>query len=432
MSYIVITNKGTVDVPLAVNLLGASIKDDENDPIGMFGSGLKYAMAQCMRQGTRLHVSSMGTIYSLETEEVTFKDRPLTRGILIDHEKGKSHQTSITSDFGQHDWNENWFIFRELFANALDETADKDEALYCFSDKPVLAKSNETVVSIEKAPFTDMLNNFSSYFQIGKEAFVEPGNGVVFKRGVRVGKVKGAKLNWGSPDIDLSESRKMDTYSAQRELVSLMQECLDPEIWKLLLTSNDDFIKDIDINFRWVSEENQVGVYATLHKALQNLYGKEYVLAPDSIAAALDLVSMGYPVAALPSNWRLEIKKPLRSWEMLGLSGAEPSRLPTDSELDRIAWALKLMKQHYGVYFSANDVRVLKTDHPIKGQADRTSGLIAIEEEVFKGSDGKFLQTVFHEVGHVKSGAGDIDRKFTEWFIELMSSQMISHNEDRR
>jgi hypothetical protein len=313
----------------------------------------------------------------------------------------------------------------------LDETADKDEALHYFSDTPVLAKKNETVVSVEKAPFHGMLNNFSSYFQIGKETFVEAGNGVVFKRGVRIGQVTGAKLNWGSPDINLSESRKMDTYSAQRELGSLMQKCFDAKIWELLFTSDDDFKKDIDIGFNYLSSDDQVGVYAALHKALQNLYGKEYVIAPDSISAALDLVAMGYPVVALPSNWRLDIKKPLRSWEMLGLSEAEPSRLPVKSELERIEWALALMKQHYGVYFSSSDVRVLKTDHPIKGQADRTSGLIAIEEEVFNGSNVKFLQTVFHEVGHVKSGAGDIDRKFTEWFIELMSSQMVSFNDAR-
>ncbi|MBC8408308.1 MAG: hypothetical protein H8E12_06225 [Rhodobacteraceae bacterium] len=424
--YITIKNKGVIDIPLAVNLLGASIKDDTLDPIGMFGSGLKYSMAQCLRENIQLHLSSNGSTYALERDAVDFKGASITRGVLVDQD-GIRHATPVTPEFGQHDWDETWFIFRELFSNALDECKDKSDALYSFSDCPVDAAPGETVISLERKPFEGLLLNFSSYFQIGREKFVEEGNGVVFKRGVRIGKVPGSKLNWGHPNISVNESRKMNEYSAYSRLADLIVKNTDPQPWILLLSSKEEFIDKVDINLTYELADIQVVASSALHQSLVTLHGANYVIAPKSIVALLDLATLGYSPVTLPSNWTIPKNcGPLRWWDSQGIAEVSPWRECTPEEDARVRWGLKLIKDYYGVRFSPEDVQVLESDHPIAGQADIQTGLIALDETVFDSSSQIFLHTLVHEIGHVKSGAGDGDRKFTNWFVDRLCENMLS------
>ena len=426
MKYVIIKNTGTVDIPVAVNLLGGSVKNEDNDPIGMFGSGLKYAMAQCLREDIDLYLSSGNLLLHLEERPIKFKGRHLVKGQLVDQHE-EVYDTPITADFGQHDWDEAWFIFRELFSNALDECADKNDAMYYYSDEPVMAGEGETIISLERGPFKDLLLNFSDYFQIGKENFLEKGTGVVFKKGVRVGHIPGITLNWGHNSISLNESRKMSSYSAYSRLGDhLLQSYTTPEMWVAILES-EKAKANVDISLKYENEETQKRVGQVFHKALIECYGDNYVLAPESLAEALNLVSLGYHPVALPSNWHFpKGLAPLRWWDTLGLSGAQPWRECSEEENQRVYWGLKLLKENYGIMFSPHDVRVLMSDHPIAGEANLSSGLIAIDEKVFNKSSQEFLHVLLHEVGHIKSGAGDMDRKFTSWFVDRICEQVLS------
>lgn len=109
---VIITNKGLID-PLAFELIGASTKRDDEQTIGFFGSGVKYAIAGLLKRGIPFQVWRGTEPIEFTTEKVVMRDTEFDR-ILID---GKP--TSMTTSMGPK-W-ELWMLVRELYANAIDE-----------------------------------------------------------------------------------------------------------------------------------------------------------------------------------------------------------------------------------------------------------------------------------------------------------------------
>ena len=109
---LVITNKGLIDT-LAFELIGASTKRNDEQTIGFFGSGLKYAIAGLLRRGIPFQVWCGEDLLDITTEEVSMRDQKFERIFF----NGKP--TSLTTSMGPR-W-EPWMLVRELYANAIDE-----------------------------------------------------------------------------------------------------------------------------------------------------------------------------------------------------------------------------------------------------------------------------------------------------------------------
>jgi len=114
--FLKISNKGLIDVN-AFKLIGASTKKDDDTKIGFFGSGLKYAIAWLMRNGSMFKVF-------VGDKEIKFTTR---KKKLAQHEFDVIYvnggQTSLTTELGAQ-WEE-WFAIREIYCNALDEGAGR-------------------------------------------------------------------------------------------------------------------------------------------------------------------------------------------------------------------------------------------------------------------------------------------------------------------
>lgn len=112
MQRIIFQNDGEIEKG-ALTLLGASTKREDQNKIGMFGSGNKYALAYLIRNGYDV------LIYSGEkTIEIGTKTERLS-GQVFDVITVDGEKTSITTTTGPQ-WTL-WQAIRELYSNAIDE-----------------------------------------------------------------------------------------------------------------------------------------------------------------------------------------------------------------------------------------------------------------------------------------------------------------------
>lgn len=107
---IIFKNKGAIDVR-AIKILGVSVKKD--NAIGFFGTGLKYAIAICLREGCPLSIWSGGEEYSFTTKKVAITGQDFDVVCMNGEELG------FTTELGKT-W-KLWQAFRELYCNCTDE-----------------------------------------------------------------------------------------------------------------------------------------------------------------------------------------------------------------------------------------------------------------------------------------------------------------------
>lgn len=128
---IILKNKGEIDIDF-IKTMGVNVKETEN-PIGYFGTGLKYAIAVLLRESIYfcLYIGEMKFEFFTEPKTIRGKEFQLCKmkGPLDIVDLG------IATNLGR-DW-ELWMAYRELRSNCMDEggewfegPAQKGEAGY--------------------------------------------------------------------------------------------------------------------------------------------------------------------------------------------------------------------------------------------------------------------------------------------------------------
>jgi hypothetical protein len=111
---IVFQNKGEIDLR-SVKTFGISAKDHAN-PIGYFGTGLKYAIAVCLRHGCGINMVVGNKEYVFEKKNVEVRGKPFEMITM------NGEELPFTTHLGAN-W-ELWQAFRELYCNAIDERGE--------------------------------------------------------------------------------------------------------------------------------------------------------------------------------------------------------------------------------------------------------------------------------------------------------------------
>jgi len=230
--YLRISNKGEVD-PLAFTLVGASTKRNDENKIGMFGSGNKYAIAHLFRNNYDFHVFSGDKQITFELKPVTLHDETFNV-VVVD---GK--ETSITTNMGTH-WTL-WQAIRELYSNAVDEGLIDFDVVEHISFEE--SNAGCTVVFIELKPdLQDIWENIGDYFAINKELVFECSIGRIYKKhspstcvyrkGIRCfDTTKPSIFDYDFNDIAISETR-----------IIRFSWDLPQEIWKLLYKCDNEYV----------------------------------------------------------------------------------------------------------------------------------------------------------------------------------------------
>lgn len=159
---IVFENPGEIDLR-SITTFGVSVKEGDN-PIGFFGTGMKYAIAVLLRTGHKVSVQA-------GVQEVRFDtQRDAVRGqefefITMSVDGGASQQLGFTTQLGKQ-W-ALWMAYRELACNCKDE---KGEAR--FDQHAPKAKAGVTRVIVEGQDFEGVFADSHLYILADSPAFV--------------------------------------------------------------------------------------------------------------------------------------------------------------------------------------------------------------------------------------------------------------------
>lgn len=225
MSHIIIQNQNELPV-WGLRLLGLSNKNEAQ--IGRFGTGLKESIALLIRRGISLIIYSGTCRIDLQVQEIDGQQEIcFSLSEKRDRfEAGQWYGLGMHPNFGHHDWNDLWMVFRELLCNGIDEGGLYHDVLsgeptgvagctrvYLPCVPETLTAYTESLERIlllhpEKQPLVE--NQYGKVLAKGRHSKLQ-----VFHRGIWVQSHNDREsiFDYDIPSLRLSESRTADWWS---------------------------------------------------------------------------------------------------------------------------------------------------------------------------------------------------------------------------
>lgn len=240
-------SKGLID-PRCITTIGVSVKETDN-PIGFFGTGLKYAIAIILREKGSI------SIFRGE-EELKFSFKTATiRGKNVDIVCMNGVELGFTTDLGKQ-WKV-WQAFREIYCNTLDEKG-------ACTHGPNVCYPGATTVRVDLPAFDECYRERNKYFISGQPLystkyadFHEGGYAGMYYRGVRIGDELGTKpmrfrMNI-KETISLTEDRTAaSSYDIWKHIADAILESDDEAFIENWLTSGPDY-QENQLDLSWLS-----------------------------------------------------------------------------------------------------------------------------------------------------------------------------------
>ena len=416
--WIKLHNSGDFDVVTAISMMGASVKTCDN-PIGLYGSGIKYAMAQCLRNNISLKVSDNGKLYTLTGQDKEFRGEQF-KNVALKTKTGKMHVTGITSDFGQEDWNDPWFVFREFYSNMLDEKGTLEIV------DGVQVSETGVDVFLPYAIFEEYVENLEDYFAT-KCWRMKSGSGRVFKRGVWVGTLAtDPGLDFQSDTVEITETRTMNQNSAWRRLISEIEDFSPVFALTEILKRKECWS---NLGGLWFG----MSATTSLNQALLNVFGDNYIISPNVDWIKRDAVEVyNRTPVVLPDTWTTP-KTGLQTMSDIAQNiifrdATTEEALIIEKGLKALSWmndVPNVQGDSYTLKLSDMEIKVLKTDENCGGLAKTGTPEIGINSKVITGDFQEFVQTLMHECIHAITGEGDYTRGFPAFMERALASMSV-------
>ena len=258
------TNPGEIDVRL-ITTLGVNVKEGRS-PIGYFGTGLKYAIAVCLRHGCEIEIYSGLDRHKFSVEKDTVRGKEFGFISLHTVRQGTHaepvHRLGFTTDLGKN-W-ELWMAYRELHCNAKDEGGEGGRAVS--SANPA---SGQTLIIVHGLDFLKTHHERSKWLLSGSPRWSMPGLEIIDKPGQNIFYKGIAVTSMSEPfsytynilqECRLTEDRTLDSYSAIfRIRASICQECDDPQFLRSILTAPRG---TLEAGFDWDSYYHHSDLFA--------------------------------------------------------------------------------------------------------------------------------------------------------------------------
>lgn len=114
---VIFQNPGLIDLR-AITVMGINAKVSKN-PIGQFGTGLKYSIAVLLRSNCHISIWRGQEEFQFYTEKETFRGKSFDFVYMTSNAEEKPTALGFTLELGKH-W-EPWMAIRELESNCRDE-----------------------------------------------------------------------------------------------------------------------------------------------------------------------------------------------------------------------------------------------------------------------------------------------------------------------
>ena len=232
MKSILFKNEGLIDLDF-IRSFGVSVKEGDN-PIGFFGTGLKYAIAIILRNKQKISIYVGNELYKFGTIE------KIKRGKSFDFITMNDEVLGYTTELGKN-W-EMWQAFRELYSNCKDELGEVFRG-----DSEQEAQEGYTVISVEGPKFEDWFIN-RNQIVLSSEPLCETLHanihnkdiGTIFYKSIRVQREESLLFDYNiNQQLDLTEDRTVKwSWEVSQRIASAWLRCTDKILLKRALTAN--------------------------------------------------------------------------------------------------------------------------------------------------------------------------------------------------
>ena len=434
-SYIKISNRGNMELG-ALTLLGASTKDDDETKIGFFGTGAKYSLAFLLRNDVEFYifVDNQKVMVTTETE--------ILRGRSFDVICINGVKTSMTTEMGK-DW-EAWFIIREIYCNALDESSPQINIVeYDDNDLSLPSRAGYTEFYIAIDPmFSEIVDpeEWGKYFCQEREPIysspygqlLAPISGTVnvYRQGIRCfnGYTK-SLYDYNIKAIDINEMREVkystDVYT---RVWQILASCQNKHIINNILNNicndyNDNSYIEYDIGyarsqdikglFSLTWEECVKGRLFITPELLGLVSSDEHAnltIIPRDLLLPLQLAfgdSVKMPTSLCGFDGDVQYKE-------ITLSAGE--QLIMDS-------AIRTLESYrFNIKYEIKYVQFANTH--IMGRAIRERNLILVGEGCINKGEHYIMSTLIEEHTHIKTGVRDETREMQDALLDLLIVHM--------
>ncbi len=253
---VVFQNKGLIDLR-GITTFGVCAKPETKNPIGYFGTGLKYAIAVLLREGLKVTLWHGTKKYRFTVQKKRFRGQPFH---VVQMNK---MDLPFTTELGKN-W-ELWMAYRELAANAMDEPetligaegirdSGAGRTTFIVEGHMIEAIHNERDVIFLKSEPRYAFDSVELHDGLGVGKYI-------YYRGIRVSELpKQAMFNYNLLDkITLTEDRTLPSiYKAYNAISKAIVECDQIGLIRQMLEANQNWWESqIDYNL-WSAKPGAV------------------------------------------------------------------------------------------------------------------------------------------------------------------------------
>jgi hypothetical protein len=223
---------------------GASVKNTEN-PIGFFGTGLKYAIAVILRNKGSIKIFSGLDEYNFTLEKKILRDQPFEIVTM------NSSSLGFTSELGKT-W-EPWMAYRELYCNLLDEKGSLMHSLAGFEN----GEENKTKIYVEG--LDQIYYDRNKYFLDGTHDALSEGveisnrpNQCQYYRNVRINCEPSVLTYNFIKEVALTEDRTIKYTSSLENIAGSIVRLKDKKLLKAALSAKEGTLEH-KFNYKYFS-----------------------------------------------------------------------------------------------------------------------------------------------------------------------------------
>lgn len=301
---VVFQNLGQLDIR-CITTFGVSAKIYDN-PIGQFGTGLKYALAILMRHniGVEMQIGNERFIFSARDESI----RGQNFKILYMNDTA----LPFTTELGAH-W-ELWMAFRELYSNCQDERGN----VWLQEDELQFDTIDQTTIIVTGNEFADILKDKADVF-IQSEPIIksdelnihEGETHAVFNKGIKV--VEFDKPLLHKYDIQVSIPLTEDRTPAHSWTISdkIKEHTVasdNPELIEKILTAPKTHVEStFDFTDRWESSLSD-----TFKEVLARLIKKGRDKLNPTVVRLYDEIRERHARTSVSEHYKIVLKRDLK------------------------------------------------------------------------------------------------------------------------
>lgn len=275
--FVVFSNPGLIDI-FGITTFGINAKVTEN-PIGFFGTGLKYAIAVLLRHGQKISIWRGKEQFDFSSE------RYESRGKIFAIVQMNGQPLGFTTELGKN-W-ELWQAFRELWCN----TKDENGVCLDIEEHAFQPEENTTQVVIEGSEFAEVFKNRKNYILESTPEYKLDGvefhrwefssGKSIFYRGIKVGELhqeQAALYTYNiTASIDLTEDRTIK-YSWQpgQIIAKAIQKTDDTDLIIRMIKRREEDNFEGAINYTYTYAQPGSAFLEVVERLIRN-EGRSYV-----------------------------------------------------------------------------------------------------------------------------------------------------------